>query len=1239
MRETPYARARRAACGAESDGAGMGIGLRLPAKPVTLPRMNDFRADLHIHSRFSRATSTRLAIPHLAAWAMIKGLAVVGTGDFTHPAWREELERDLVPDEASGLYRPRKPPTDADVAAEIPGFGRPGGATEAPLFLLQTEISSIYKRGGVVRKVHNLVFMPDLDSVDALNRKLAAVGNLASDGRPILGLDSERLLEMVLETNERGVLIPAHVWTPWFALFGSKSGFDALEDCFGALSSHIFALETGLSSDPGMNRLWSRLDRYVLISNSDAHSGENLGREANLFGGTPSYDGIFSALRRAAGIPRGQANGADKPNETDKGACVYRGTLEFFPEEGKYHLDGHRACNVALDPKESKQLGDICPVCGKPLTVGVLHRVLDLADRDEPAYAPDEARFASLIPLPELLGELLGVGAKSRKVRLRQAELTSRFGSELDILHTVSEADLRAHWDALGEAVARMRAGRVFRQAGYDGEYGVVRVFDPRERADFAVGRIHAGSLLNPALPLSPTLAVPGSGLPIPTRTAHGPQTGQAGQAGKSGRGRPPKQAGPSLWDAVPAPHDAAARQAADPETPPSTGSDAAASGDPVFAYSADQQRAIDAGPHPVLVVAGPGAGKTRTLVGRAARLLTAPDPLHRVAAEQILAVTFTRRAAGELRERLAQNLTQKLAPKLARTPGDSPLVDIPRADTLHAIALSQWTSAEPEAAKPEMEPETQPGLTSGADAGTDGTNSENMRQPGNASLPAVLSEEAARAVFAKANPDRPAAELRAAWNRLSLARERLEDLHAVPEFPDLPDMAARYAACKKAAHLADYTDLLEHWLKALTATRAPSPWTEILVDEIQDLSPLQVAVIRALLPPSGRGFFGIGDPDQAVYGFRGAHPDVRAALTAAWPDLETVTLRESHRSASGILDSASALLGAASACGRLLPTRKESAVLHEFAAPDATREAAWVAEQITRLLGATSHTLLDARAGRNAAARMPDAALSSPCSPGDLAVLVRMKSLIPPLHAALERRGIPCSVPENAPFWEEPRVGLILSLAGRRFGRPWGAGPEQELAAVSPDALPDSLWRQGPAALLAHLENTPPFDPLFRESAAFAALVRAYREQGSWEALLEWTSLRQELDLVRAEAEQVQIMTLHAAKGLEFRAVFLPALEEGLLPFFGPEALAKMKETDRPAPAHENAAEERRLFYVGLTRAKEAVFLSHAARRTLYGRELRLPASRFLADVERFFRHSRLIRHTRTTARQMSLF
>ena len=415
--------------------------------------MKYFRADLHVHSRFSRATSGRLNIRNLAAWSMIKGLSVMSTGDFTHPAWRDELRRDLVYDDNSGLYRVRE---KTPLETEIPGFSRPDGVSE-PQFLIQAEISSIYKKDGSVRKVHNVVIMPSLESADKLSNKLAAIGNITSDGRPILGLDCEHLLEMVLEADERGVLIPAHIWTPWFSLFGSKSGFDALEDCFGSLSSHIFALETGLSSDPDMNRLWSALDRYALVSNSDAHSGENLGREANLFEGTPSYDGIFDALRRAA-------------RDEEGSGCIYRGTVEFFPEEGKYHLDGHRACNVVLEPEESMKIGNICPVCGKPLTVGVLHRVMALADRKAPVMPKHDPGFVSLFPLPEMLGELLSVGPKSRKVQERQSELVRLFGSEMDILHTVPESDLRQHWDALGEAVARMRRGDVIKEAGFDGE-------------------------------------------------------------------------------------------------------------------------------------------------------------------------------------------------------------------------------------------------------------------------------------------------------------------------------------------------------------------------------------------------------------------------------------------------------------------------------------------------------------------------------------------------------------------------------------------------------------------------------------------------------------------------------------------------------------------------------------------------------------------------------------------------
>lgn len=1104
--------------------------------------MKYFRADLHVHSRFSRATSSKLTVRHLSAWSMIKGLSVMSTGDFTHPAWREELRRDLVFDETTGLYKVRE---KTPVEAEIPGFTRPGEMQE-PLFLIQAEISSIYKKNGAVRKIHNLVFMPDLDSADRLSAKLAAIGNITSDGRPILGLDSEKLLEMVLETDERGVLIPAHIWTPWFALFGSKSGFDSLEDCFGSLSPHIFALETGLSSDPDMNRLWSKLDKYALVSNSDAHSGENLGREANLFTGTPSYDGLFGALRRAA---------AGQPGSGD---CLFKGTVEFFPEEGKYHLDGHRACNVVLEPEEALKLDNICPVCGKPLTVGVLHRVKALADRKEPVQLKEDPGFISLIPLPEMIGEILNVGAKSRKVQTRQAELTHLFGSELDILHTVSESDLRQHWEPLGEAVARMRRGDVIREGGYDGEYGVVRVFTESERKTFLSGRLHAGSLLE---------------------TTARPTTGA-----KTTSKRTPKAASSPLSMQIP--HQAAiAEQAPDPAH---------------FPYSEAQQQAIKAGPHPILVLAGPGSGKTRTLVGRIQRLLQEGTP-----PDRILAVTFTRRAAAELRERLA----------LAMTDGD-----LPRADTLHALALSQWTLFE--------------------------------QRP----QPSVLSEEQARNVFAAANPEISKAALRKSWEALSLARERLECSAltrtgiSCSEEPCGKDLLERYTAYKNERNLADYTDLLERWLARLSHSTSDTtcpdyrpPWTEILIDEIQDFSPLQLALIRALLPAGsgiiptggGQGFFGIGDPDQAIYGFRGAQPHIQATLAEVWPDLETITLADSHRSAAGILHSASALLGPEAACGALTPTRKTPACLHLFTAPDAGSEAAWIAEQTARLLGGTSHTLEDTRSSHKLSP------LPTPCSPGEIAILVRMKTLLAPIQTALDRRGVPCSVPEAAPFWADPTVAALLNLAGNHFGKPVAPFlPLPTESDLSSDAqtIPDMAWAGGPATVAEALGSKPPFDTLFRQSTAFHGLVNAYKEQGhSWDALLDWICLRQDLDLVKEQAEHVQIMTLHAAKGLEFRAVFLPALEEGLLPYQGMDALL------HPDAAHEEKkdaiAEERRLLYVGLTRARDAVFASCAEHRKLYGHMLKLPPSRFLAALPDLFQQSRLVRHTQTTTRQISLF
>jgi DNA helicase II / ATP-dependent DNA helicase PcrA len=412
-----------------------------------------FLADLHVHSYLSRATSRALDLEHLHAFAQRKGITVLGTGDFTHPRWFAELRDKLVP-AGDGLFRLRDE-IGAAVDASVPA------ACRAPVrFMLSVEVSSIYKRHERVRKVHNLVYAPDCETAERIATRLARVGNIASDGRPILGLDSHDLLDIVLASSPDAFLIPAHVWTPWFSALGEKSGFDSLDDCFGDLTSQVFAVETGLSSDPAMNWRLSALDRVSLVSSSDAHSPDKLGREANRFGCALSYFAMRDALR-------------------DRGPG-FLGTIEFFPEEGKYHHEGHRACGVSLPPAEATRLEHLCPRCGKPLTGGVASRIAALADRPE-GFRPAGAKpFTNLVPLVELLGELLGVGPSSVRVRRSYDRLLAHAGNELHVLTQwpVEEAE-RENPPLLGEALRRLRSGEVKRLAGYDGEYGKIRVFDP----------------------------------------------------------------------------------------------------------------------------------------------------------------------------------------------------------------------------------------------------------------------------------------------------------------------------------------------------------------------------------------------------------------------------------------------------------------------------------------------------------------------------------------------------------------------------------------------------------------------------------------------------------------------------------------------------------------------------------------------------------------------------------------
>lgn len=405
-------------------------------------------ADLHIHSRFSMATSREGTPENLDFWARKKGISLIGTGDFTHPVWREELKERLVT-EGNGLYRLR----DEYVKEESRKF--PGKGTR---FVVSGEISSIYKKNGKTRKVHNVILLPSLEAADAMAQRLEKIGNIHSDGRPILGLDSHDLLEMMLDVCPEGILIPAHIWTPHFSVLGAKSGFDSVEECFEELAPYIHALETGLSSDPAMNWRISKLDRYQLVSNSDAHSPSKLGREANLLDIDCSYEGLYQAIQTGEGL---------------------EGTVEFFPEEGKYHFDGHRKCGVSLSPVEAERLGGICPVCGKKLTMGVDHRVEQLADRAEGFVKKDGKKYESLVPLPEVISACMGYSTASKKEQGCFEQMIQTLGTEFDILRNVPSEDIKScAGERIAEGIENVRTGNVKRIPGYDGEYGKIELFE-----------------------------------------------------------------------------------------------------------------------------------------------------------------------------------------------------------------------------------------------------------------------------------------------------------------------------------------------------------------------------------------------------------------------------------------------------------------------------------------------------------------------------------------------------------------------------------------------------------------------------------------------------------------------------------------------------------------------------------------------------------------------------------------
>jgi DNA helicase-2/ATP-dependent DNA helicase PcrA len=939
-------------------------------------------ADLHVHSHYSRATSPDCNLTVLHRVALLKGIGLVGTGDFTHPGWLQEIEQQLEPAE-DGLFQLR-PELRQQAEQSLPA------ACQAQVrFVLQAEISNIYKKADRTRKNHNLVFVPSLDAARALGAALAKIGNLSADGRPILGLDARDLLEITLESDPRAFLIPAHIWTPWFSMLGSKSGFDSLGDCFGDLSQHVFAAETGLSSDPPMNWRVRELDRLTLVSNSDAHSPGKLGREANVLDIELGYGPLLEALRTRRG---------------------WWGTVEFFPEEGKYHLDGHRKCAVRLEPEQTRQFGGRCPVCGDKLTVGVLSRVVELADRPDGARPDGASAYVRLVALDEVAAQACGVGPASKRARELVERLLDRLGPELEVLLRVPLEDIRSVGGApVAEAVRRTRAGELSIDAGYDGEYGTVRIFRAAEREQL-LGQ-------TTFVPMELSVGQGAAGVRRSRRFRQDPL--------------PTEEAGASAFK--------------QPEqTPGSQPTRPCSPRDALTGFDAEQREAATTLHTPLLVVAGPGAGKTRTLVARIA---------HQVATgwvrpEQVLAITFTNQAADELRQRIA--------------------IAVPGADerapvvcTFHGFGLSLLSELLPAATRLVEEQE--------------------RTQLGRAALGEASERDVSRLL-----------------DRISLAKQCPEPSRALPDSGADREAFRRYQAMLQERGLCDIDDLVLRPYQLLerdaSLRRAVArSFRSIVVDEYQDVNDVQAALVK-LLAPGGGGLCVIGDPDQAIYGFRGARPGHFRRFEQAYPGAKLVSILTSYRLTQPVLRVAQSVLAAP----RPLVSRQAGCKVELVTCPTPDSEGEQIVVRLERLVGGTSLFAVDS--GRGSDSEAADLGF------GDIAVLTRTRAQQPPLLAALGRSGIPCrTVGEDEPH-------------DRR-------------------------------------------------------------------------------------SQKVAVMTMHASKGREFEVVFVAGVERGLVPL-------QLEGLDA------DPQEESRLLYVAITRARRLLVLSHAQKRTLFGRALPSGASPLLARL-----------------------
>ncbi|HWR61244.1 MAG TPA: UvrD-helicase domain-containing protein, partial [Clostridia bacterium] len=1073
-------------------------------------------ADLHIHSKYSRATSRDCVPEMLEFWARRKGIDVIGTGDFTHPAWREELREKFVPS-GDGLYVLKDEFRKEDKIA---------GADFKPQFIISGEISSIYKKNGRVRKVHNLVLLPDLEHAEAISHRLEAIGNLHSDGRPILGLDSRDLLEIVLDTCPEAIFIPAHIWTPHFSLYGAYSGFDDITECFGDLTENIYALETGLSSDPPMNWRLSALDGFTMISNSDAHSPANLAREANIFDTDISYRCMLNALK----------------NRSTKG---FYGTIEFFPEEGKYHYDGHRACKVCLKPSDTKAAGGICPVCGGRITVGVLHRVEALADREEGFVPPGAKHFESIVPLYEVIASSIGYTVASTKVKKKYEDLIQNLGPELFILREAPLRDIEAAaGPCIAEGIRRLRCGRLEIQPGFDGEYGKIKIIDKSE-IDMLSGQLCFIDDIN-----------------TPVKEPAVPKAVEAIKASDS---------------------EAELTPVSDDTCPPGDNEQAlkAASPDILYGLNEEQWEAVSASGPAIAVIAGPGTGKTKTLVCRISYLVEKCG----VPPSQITAVTFTNKAAKEMRVRLEKQFGNKRT--AAMTIG-----------TFHSICLQLLSKGR-------------------------GRNAINIIDEYNA---VSIVEEILKGMELKLSPRDVLRGISQIKNGTAAAGDKKSS--------DIPDAVyASYRSQLERYGVIDYDDILLEVLQQfecgstgdISGKASEGSFSYLLVDEFQDINEIQYRLIKEWGRKS-ESIFIIGDPDQSIYGFRGSDFRYFERFKKDLRDIRQIRLTQNYRSTPEILASAGSVISKKAAGGsyHLINAKRESgAQIRLIEAKDEFSEALFITKEINRMVGGID--MLDAHT-----MTVPHKKRSEEKSPkgfSDIAVLYRTNRQAEVLEQCFQKEGIPYIVVGRDEFLSEKPVrgaiaffkfllnpgdiaSLLLYLKAESL---YSADLNQRLLEAYAEG------EKSISALLRSLEEVRL--PLYKQGQTlnFIELLKKYEaiinKEKPWKLIASWIGdnglsgtrcmelllntavmhdkmsffiqnlmLGRESDIIRSggkvySPDAVSLMTMHGAKGLEFPTVFIRGVNDGMIPL-------------KNSKHDSDIDEERRLFYVGMTRARDELIL-----------------------------------------------